>query len=62
MEIKAAVTFKQSDEFRMDQLELSEPNDDEVLVRVVATGICHTDLAAPGRAFTASAAAECLRA
>jgi aryl-alcohol dehydrogenase len=46
MEIKAAVTFKQSDEFRMDQLELSEPNDDEVLVRIVAVGICHTDLAA----------------
>jgi aryl-alcohol dehydrogenase len=46
MEIKAAVTFKQSDEFRMEQLELSEPNADEVLVRVVASGICHTDLAA----------------
>jgi aryl-alcohol dehydrogenase len=46
MEIKAAVTFKQSDEFRMEQLDLSEPNADEVLVRVVASGICHTDLAA----------------
>jgi aryl-alcohol dehydrogenase len=46
MEIKAAVTFKQSDEFRMEQLELSEPRDDEVLVRIVGVGICHTDLAA----------------
>jgi aryl-alcohol dehydrogenase len=46
MEIKAAVTFKQSDEFRMEQLELSEPRDDEVLVRIEAVGICHTDLAA----------------
>ena len=46
MEIKAAVTFKQSDEFRMEQLELSEPREDEVLVRIEAVGICHTDLAA----------------
>jgi aryl-alcohol dehydrogenase len=46
MQIKAAVTFKQSDEFRMEQLELSEPRDDEVLVRIEAVGICHTDLAA----------------
>jgi aryl-alcohol dehydrogenase len=46
MEIKAAVTFKQSDKFKIEQLDLSDPNDDEVLVRVVATGICHTDLAA----------------
>jgi aryl-alcohol dehydrogenase len=27
-------------------LELSEPNDDEVLVRIVGVGICHTDLGA----------------
>jgi len=46
MEIKAAVTFKQSDKFTIEQLDLSDPNDDEVLVRVVASGICHTDLAA----------------
>ena len=46
MEIKAAVTFKQSDKFTIEQLDLSDPRDDEVLVRVVATGICHTDLAA----------------
>jgi aryl-alcohol dehydrogenase len=46
MEIKAAVTYKQSDKFTIEQLDLSDPNDDEVLVRVVASGICHTDLAA----------------
>jgi aryl-alcohol dehydrogenase len=46
MQITAAVTYKQSDKFRIEQLDLSEPNADEVLVRVVATGICHTDLAA----------------
>jgi aryl-alcohol dehydrogenase len=46
MEIKAAVVFEQGGDFSIEQLELSEPNDDEVLVRVVGTGICHTDLAA----------------
>jgi len=46
MEIKAAVTFKKSDKFKIEQLNLSDPNDDEMLVRIVASGICHTDLAA----------------
>ncbi|MGD8455199.1 MAG: NAD(P)-dependent alcohol dehydrogenase [Anaerolineales bacterium] len=46
MEIKAAVIYEQSGEFKIDQLQLSEPNDDEVLVKVAAVGICHTDLAA----------------
>jgi aryl-alcohol dehydrogenase len=46
MEIKAAVTFKKSDKFKIEQLDLSDPKDDEVLVRIVASGICHTDLAA----------------
>jgi len=45
MEIKAAVIYEQSGEFIIDKLQLSDPNDDEVLVRVVAVGICHTDLA-----------------
>ncbi|KPJ88045.1 MAG: alcohol dehydrogenase [Spirochaetes bacterium DG_61] len=44
MEIKAAVVFKKSGIFRIEQLEISDPNDDEVLVRIVGTGICHTDL------------------
>jgi len=46
MEIRAAVTFKKSDKFRIEQLDLSDPRDGEVLVRIVASGICHTDLAA----------------
>ena len=45
MEIKAAVVFEQSGSFQVESLQLSEPNDDEVLVRVAAAGICHTDLA-----------------
>lgn len=45
MEIKAAVVFETSGPFQIEKLSLSEPNDDEVLVRIVAVGICHTDLA-----------------
>jgi aryl-alcohol dehydrogenase len=46
MEMKAAVVFERAGEFKIEHLELSEPRDDEVVVRIVAVGICHTDLAA----------------
>ena len=46
MEIKAAVTFEPSAEFQIEPVQLSDPNENEVLVRIVATGICHTDIAA----------------
>jgi aryl-alcohol dehydrogenase len=46
MKIKAAVVYEQSGKFNIEQLEISDPNDDEVLVRIVGAGICHTDLAA----------------
>jgi aryl-alcohol dehydrogenase len=46
MEIEAAVVFETGGDFSIEKLELSEPNDDEVLVRIVGAGICHTDLAA----------------
>ncbi|MCL7454010.1 MAG: NAD(P)-dependent alcohol dehydrogenase [Anaerolineae bacterium] len=45
MEIKAAVVFEASGPFRIEELELDDPRDDEVLVRIVGAGICHTDLA-----------------
>ncbi|MGD9239667.1 MAG: NAD(P)-dependent alcohol dehydrogenase [Desulfobacterales bacterium] len=61
MDIKAAVVFEKSGEFSIEQLQISDPNDDEVLVRIVGTGVCHTDLAGreqylpipPERAFPA---------
>jgi aryl-alcohol dehydrogenase len=46
MEINAAVVSEPSGRFNIETLELREPNPDEVLVRIVASGICHTDLAA----------------
>ena len=61
MKIKAAVVFEKSGKFSIEELQLSDPNDDEVLVRIVGTGICHTDIAGqhqylpipPERAFPA---------
>jgi aryl-alcohol dehydrogenase len=45
METKAAVVFERSGKFSIETLQISEPKGDEILVRVVASGICHTDIA-----------------
>jgi aryl-alcohol dehydrogenase len=45
MEIQAAIVREPHGQFSLEQVDLSEPNDDEVLVKIVASGICHTDLA-----------------
>src|SRR3984893_14663202 len=44
MQITAAVGRERSDSFTIDKLELWEPRPDEVIVRVVASGMCQTDL------------------
>jgi aryl-alcohol dehydrogenase len=41
--IRAAVTEERSKPFVIEELELDDPRDDEVLVRLIATGICQTD-------------------
>lgn len=46
MKIKAAVVREKSGPFKIEDIELDEPRDDEVLVRIVGCGICHTDLVA----------------
>jgi aryl-alcohol dehydrogenase len=45
MKIKAAVVREKSGAFSLEDLELEEPREDEVLVRIAGAGICHTDLA-----------------
>ena len=45
MKIEAAVLHGREEAFKIEEVELAEPRDDEVLVRIVATGICHSDLA-----------------
>jgi aryl-alcohol dehydrogenase len=46
MKIKAAVVREKSGPFLMEEIDLEGPRDDEVLVRMVASGLCHTDLVA----------------
>jgi aryl-alcohol dehydrogenase len=43
-EIKAAVVRRKGGPFSIETLRLEEPRADEVLVRIVAAGMCHTDL------------------
>ncbi len=42
--IQAAVLRKKGGPLRIESLELEGPRDNEVLVRLVASGICHTDI------------------
>ena len=46
MRTKAAVIREKSGPFIIEEVELEEPRNDEVLVRIVGSGICHTDLMA----------------
>lgn len=46
MKITAAVARNKGAAFSIEQLELEEPRPDEVLVRIVGVGICHTDVKA----------------
>jgi aryl-alcohol dehydrogenase len=44
MEITAAVVREKFGAFTIDRLELTDPRPDEALVRIVASGMCQTDL------------------
>ena len=44
MKTHAAVVRKKSGPFSIEKVNLDEPRDDEVLVRIHGTGICHTDI------------------
>ena len=46
MKIKAAVVREKGAPFVIEEIELDEPRDDEILVRIVSSGLCHTDLVA----------------
>jgi len=49
---KAAVLRKLAKPFKIETLTLDSPRPDEVLVRIVATGVCHTDIAVQHRIGT----------
>jgi aryl-alcohol dehydrogenase len=44
LQIKAALSSGAASPFEITDVELDEPRADEVLVRLAAAGICHTDL------------------
>jgi len=44
MQIQAAIAKRPVADFEMEPLELSTPRDDEILVRIKAVGLRHTDL------------------
>lgn len=46
MKIKAAVTHSKGKAFKLESVQLAEPEFDEIRVRIVATGVCHTDVVA----------------
>jgi aryl-alcohol dehydrogenase len=46
MQIQAAVAHRKGAPFSIEAVELAPPGDDEVLIQMVASGICHTDLSA----------------
>lgn len=46
MQITAAVAPEPGGGFVLETVELDEPREDEILVRVTAAGLCHTDLVA----------------
>ena len=43
--IQAAIATDPTTPFTLGDYELEKPRADEVLVRIVASGICHTDIA-----------------
>jgi aryl-alcohol dehydrogenase len=52
MKITAAVVYEKSPRFTLETIDLDEPRDDEVLVRIAGAGICHTDLACRDQYFS----------
>jgi aryl-alcohol dehydrogenase len=51
MKIRGAVARAPMAALTLEDLTLDPPRDDEVLVRVVATGVCHTDIAMRDKVF-----------
>jgi hypothetical protein len=44
MKTTVAVVNSQGADFSLEEVDLADPPADEVLVRIVATGLCHTDI------------------
>ncbi len=46
MFIKAAVTYTKGEKFKIEEVEISKPKQNEILIKMVACGVCHTDAVA----------------
>ncbi len=44
VQISAALSYGPTAPFAIESIDLDDPRDDEILVRMVAAGVCHTDL------------------
>jgi len=42
--IQAAVVREKSGPFKIESIQLEDPREDEVLIKIAGTGVCHTDL------------------
>lgn len=45
MEIKAAIARESGKPLSVENIHIEEPRENEILVKIVATGVCHTDMA-----------------
>ena len=52
MKIQAAVVNREGEAFVIEQLDLAQPRAGELLVKIVACGVCHTDAKAQNGYFT----------
>lgn len=46
MKVRAAVAYEGRERFALEELELSEPGPNDILVHIVGVGLCHTDVKA----------------
>jgi aryl-alcohol dehydrogenase len=44
MKTTVAIVNEPGGDFSLEKVDIDDPRDDEILVRIVATGLCHTDL------------------
>ena len=44
MKMKAAILYEPNKPMRVEEVTIDDPQDHEVMVKLVATGICHSDL------------------
>ena len=51
MQAKAAVTFGNGEPFQITDITVDDPQAGEVLIRIVGSGICHTDILAQTQAY-----------